>query len=214
MLKTFQKSTKITFGIIILLAFLCEACLQNTGHENDAHIDTISSLIEEGDIVFRRGEGMMSRIVLIGDVGGEYSHIGMVVSDEGNLKIAHAVPGEPDYEGDFDRVKLDALETFFSKHHASRGAVVRLELNAEQKATLSHLAITKANKKIEFDHNYNLTDTTKLYCTEFLQLVYSNIGINLNEGRKTTAFIPGMQGDYIMPSDIYKNKNLKKIYSF
>lgn len=203
-----------SYGYVIFVAVCLCACSMPEKSANDTHIEAISQLIEEGDIVFRRGEGVASRIVLAGDNGGEYSHIGMVVSDSGKLKIAHSVPGEPDFEGDFDRVKIDSVSVFFSADHASRGAVMRLSLTEQQKRKLSEKALEKALVKVKFDHDYNLEDTTRLYCTEFIQLVYSSIGFELSEGRRTTAFIPGMQGDYIMPSDIFENKNLRLIYSF
>lgn len=190
------------------------ACRLSEQPSNAAHIAVISKLIKEGDIVFRRGEGVASRIVLAGDSDGEYSHIGMVVLDSGLLKIAHSVPGEPDFEGDFDRVKIDSVSVFFSKDHASKGAVMRLNLKEQERKVLTKRALEKVSMYVRFDHDYNLQDTTKLYCTEFIRLVYLSIGVELSEGRRTSAFIPGMQGDYIMPSDIFKNRTLKLVYSF
>ena len=34
------------------------------------------------------------------DRGGSYSHVGMVVDSCGVMMVVHAVPDEPDYEGD------------------------------------------------------------------------------------------------------------------
>ena len=199
---------------LLLLIVLINSCNHNNLSENGQQIDTIKNIIKEGDIVFRRGEGVVSRIVLTGDINGKYSHIGMVIKENGTLKIAHSVPGEPDHENDFDRVKIDCIGKFFSTKNASAGAVVRLNLSNQQKKFLSEIAIEKAKQKVKFDHDYDLNDTCSLYCTEFIQLLYSKIGIDICEGRKTSAYIPGMQGEYIMPSDIYANKNLKLIYHF
>lgn len=211
----FQGIFKALFCIILLsVAYILNGCGSSICKKNDSYIDTIIEIIEEGDIVFRRGEGIVSQVVLAHDIGGMYSHIGVVVSDKGKLKIAHSVPGEHDDANDFDRVKLDDISTFFSSNFASNGAVKRLLLDNEIKKIISSVALEKVAKKIPFDHHYNLEDTSELYCTEFVRHIYLNVGVDLSEGRRTSAYIPGMQGDYIMPSDIYNNDDLKLIYCF
>lgn len=207
-------SSLVGLVILQLLVVFVNGCAGNSISENDQYIDTVKSLIKEGDIVFRRGEGIVSRIVIVGDANGEYSHIGMIIKKNDTLKVAHSVPGEHENDKDFDRVKIDDIDEFFSRGHASAGAVMRMELSEEQKNILSQIAVAKERQKVKFDHNYDLNDTCSLYCTEFVQLLYSKIGTDLNEGRLTTAYIPGMQGEYIMPSDIYANKRLKLIYKF
>ena len=79
--------------------------------------------LRTGDVVFRRGGGFTSKVVLAADVNGEYSHIGIVVDSAGTKMIVHAVPDEPDYEGDEDRVKMEAPERFFSTQYTLIGEV-------------------------------------------------------------------------------------------
>lgn len=201
------------FGILIITTSLA-GCNHTITMEESARIDTLTHYLEEGDIVFRKGEGLVSRAVVSNDIGGKYSHIGMVVRDGDSLKIAHAVPGEPDYENDFDRVKCDAISTFFSQKYAVNGAITRLPLTQEQKSILSREALQKVKQKTKFDHNYNLNDTTKLYCTEFIQLIYSKVGIDICEGRRSSLIIPGIRDELIMPSDMYDNSCLKTIYYY
>lgn len=200
--------------LLIMFIMLMYACGNKTATTNDSYINEINAMISEGDVVFRRGEGIVSQVVLAHDLDGNYSHIGLVVRDDGKLKIAHSVPGEYENPEDIDRVKIDDIETFFSNNHASKGAIKRFALNEEQKGILSNKAIDKFVNKVLFDHHYNLEDTSELYCTEFVNHVFMSIGIDLSEGRRTSAYIPGMQGDYIMPSDIYNNEELKLIYCF
>ena len=191
MCESYNLSNLKSIIISLLIIVLINSCADKNIGDNSQHVDSIKSIVKEGDIVFRRGEGVVSRIVLAGDINGKYSHIGMIINENDTLKVAHSVPGEHNDDLDFDRVKIDAIEIFFSQNHASAGAV-----------------------NVKFDHNYDLNDTCSLYCTEFIQLLYSNIGIDISESRRTTAFIPGLQGDYIMPSDIYTNKKLKLIYNY
>ena len=41
--------------------------------------------------------------------------------------MAHSVPGEHNDALDFDRVKIDAIEIFFSQNHASAGPFAAVE---------------------------------------------------------------------------------------
>ena len=71
-------------------------------------------VLQTGDVVFRLGGGAMSHAVAYIDRDGAYSHVGIVVDSAGKKMIVHAVPGEPDFDGDPDRVKMDTPERFFS----------------------------------------------------------------------------------------------------
>ena len=197
----------IILSILPLLTLI--SCTQN----NTAPIIP-KNILQQGDIVFRRGEGIISEIVIRSDVNGMYSHIGVIVEHNGSLKVVHAVPGEPDHEKDFDRVKLEPIDQFFSPYRSARGEVKRIELTDSQSNIIRQVAMSKVNDKIKFDHDYNLNDTTELYCTELVQLVFSHVGINLSENRTTKINVPGMSGDYIMPSDIYENEKLISIYKY
>ena len=170
--------------------------------------------IRQGDIAFRRGEGFISEVVVYNDANGMYSHIGVIVEHDDSLKVVHAVPGEPDFKGDFDRVKLESIESFFSPSRALRGEIMRISLTDSMRYIINNIALEKAHQKIKFDHDYNVNDTTKLYCTELVQLLFSHACIDLAEDRSTAINIPGMSGNYIMPSDIYRNEKLISVYKY
>lgn len=124
----------------------------------------------------------------------------------------HAVPGEnPDGR---DIVMSTDICDFFATDKAIKGEIMRLELDSLQRQSISHQAMEKVRLQVPFDHGYNLNDTSKLYCTELLQLLYRNIGIDLAPGRITKINAPGFTGNYIFPSDIYKNTTLKSIFFF
>ncbi len=167
-----------------------------------------------GDIVFRRGEGMASDIVTYKDRDGKYSHVGIIVDSDSGLMVVHSVPGEHPQQSGSDVIRIEPINQFFAPEVSHNGEIMRIDLDSEQRKRLSSLAIEKVSRKIPFDHNYDLTDTASLYCTELLQLLYKNIGIDLAQGRTTHINVPGMTNDYIMPSDIYHNLNLKQIYIY
>ncbi len=195
----------------ILLSLFITAC---SGEISTNEIIIPEDEIRQGDIAFRRGDGIVSDVVLYNDVDGKYSHVGLIVGQGDSLMVVHAVPGEHDTDDDFDRVKIERINRFFCSDFASRGAVMRVPLTDEQRRLIGLYAKEKAEAMVEFDHNYNLEDTTKLYCTELVQLLFKRIGIDLAQGRITTVNCPGMGGDYIMPSDIYKNKNMTTVFTY
>lgn len=197
---------------IVLMAVACAGLVQCNVPAR-TQVPTIPiELLQEGDIVFRRGYGFASEMVVYNDADGKYSHVGVVVNSEKGLMIAHSVPGGDAEENDI--MRLERIEQFYSAESSSCGEIVRMELDSLQRRRLSEMAVTKANEKIPFDHNYDLEDTTALYCTELVQLLYRNIGIDLAEGRITRLNAPGFSSDYLMPSDIYQNRNLKTIFKY
>ena len=126
----------------------------------------------------------------------------------------HAVPAEHDFEGDFDRVKCEPVAQFWDARRASHGAQYRYEGLGECRHAIARHACYWAEQAVPFDHQYDLADSSQLYCTELIERLYAAQGISLSEGRRTHFQFPSMSGDYILPSDITKNDLLTPIYSF
>ena len=173
-----------------------------------------AELLREGDFAFPRGTGLTSRVVLAADKGGAYSHVGILSRSEGEWFVIHAVPGERDYEGDEDRVKMEPIEAFFARGRASSGAVMRVEASSDVAGRAARHALSLFRAGVLFDHEYDLTDTVKMYCTELIDYVYKSEGIDLSEGRLSRINIPVLSGDYLLPNDIAQSDKLSLIYQF
>ena len=158
--------------VILLFGFLQTAC---SGDATFKSILPAECELREGDVVFRRGGGLTSHIVLMADVNGNYSHIGIVVDSAGQKMIVHAVPGEPDFEGDVDRVKMDAPERFFSTEFTLIGEVCRPK-DSLIAARAAEVAMRQYRKHVLFDHDYNDRDSTKMYCTELIAYAFRQVG--------------------------------------
>lgn len=197
----------------ITISIILSICVAGCGNKNST-VNIPTELITEGDIAFRRGNSLVSQAVLYGDADGKYSHVGIVVNIDGKWHIVHAVPGEHEYEGDIDRVRIVSLDDFFSPQNAERGAIMRLPLSTEDAIKISNNAIRLADSHIPFDHNYRLDDQSKLYCTELIQILFLSVGKDLSQGRTTQMNIPGINGEFLMPSDIYLNPSLQTIFIF
>lgn len=198
--------TIVLTGLLVLTA-----CSDNTGREGS--ILPADLQLQEGDVVFRRGGGFTSHAVLMADRGGIYSHVGIVADSAGQLMVVHAVPGEPDYEGDEDRVKMDCPADFFAKTRASRGAVYR-PTDSQAARLAARQAMATYRRRALFDHDYDDSDTTAMYCTELVVHAYSKSRRPLRGLTRHHLHLVGFEADCVLPSDLVHCKNFKEITTF
>ena len=194
--------------MLILLAGLT-ACQKSDYHcilPADVHL-------LPGDVVFRRGEGLSSRVVIAADRNGQYSHVGIVVDSCGMPMIVHAVPYEPDFEGDIDRVKLDSPERFFSSGYASIGEVRRLDA-AETATRVAAVAYEYYRRGVPFDHDYDDSDSTKMYCTELVVSSLREAGYDLHGLEYQEVNLPFLQARCLLPSTVCNLPVLKLVVAF
>lgn len=186
----------------------CSARVDEGGTVRD---DVPLDSLRDGDLALRQGTGLDSEAVLrLDSAGGQYSHIGIVVSDNGKWKVVHAVPGES--RDGIDRVKIEPIDTFFLSTRAAHGAVMRLRgcsAVAAREAAQSAARLVG----VPFDYNYNWQDTTRLYCTQLIAVAYSSAGIDLLSG------VPRLSGRntkniIVFPGDIASNDSLTTIFRF
>ena len=199
--------------LLVLLLPLCMLACSDTDRMQSGSILPDDVELKAGDVVFRRGSGFTSQAVLIAEKGGSYSHTGIVVDSAGVLMIVHAVPGEPEYEDDEDRVKMEHPQAFFHPMRAQQGAVYRhVDSIAARQAAVRALQIYQRHPL--FDHDYDDTDTTKLYCTELVVHAYSQTMSPLKDVHHQHLHLVGFEADCILPSDVLGCKDLKQVTSF
>lgn len=187
------------------------ACSVRVDEGGTVRDDVPLDSLRDGDLALRQGTGLDSEAVLrLDSAGGQYSHIGIVVSDNGKWKVVHAVPGES--RDGIDRVKIEPIDTFFLSTRAAHGAVMRLRgcsAVAAREAAQSAARLVG----VPFDYNYNWQDTTRLYCTQLIAVAYSSAGIDLLSG------VPRLSGRntkniIVFPGDIASNDSLTTIFRF
>ena len=195
----------LVVSVICLFLLGCEKQSKRIEQPNESEF-------QEGDIVFRRGKGLNSEAVLYAD-GGLFSHVGIVVDYLGKKMIVHSVPQEQEYEDDVDRIKMDSIQGFFSEDKAVIGAICRPYDKSIHKKSAMY-AIDLYNEKIPFDHDYDSSDSTKFYCTEFLMFIYNKCGKKLVDTEGHDVNFPLINHKVFLPSDIYNSKQLKLIKQF
>jgi hypothetical protein len=157
-----------------------------------------------------------SQAILRADTVGLYTHAGIVVKYGSVFMIIHITPGEREAGETEDRIKMESPEVFFSKERATFGGVYRLRGDTAGIAqTAAHQALQLYDKGIVFDHDYLLEDSTEMYCTELVWRVYLKSGMDITCGsRSEISNVPLFSGVYILPSDIYNNKELFLVFQF
>jgi uncharacterized protein YycO len=199
-------TVKLCTSIIIFSVFL--ACSQKN---NRADFENIA--FRQGDIILRKGIGVKSRAVLHADSLGVYSHAGIVVLGNSGAMVVHITPGEREKEEKVDKIKIEPVGVFWQSDRAEHGALYRLN-NSTAGSIAAQKAMCFLQKGITFDHDYELADTARMYCTELVWQAYLHAGTDITAGKRSEINAPMYSGTYIFPSDIYTNDIFTLIYKF
>jgi uncharacterized protein YycO len=119
--------------------------------------------LRDGDLIFRRGSDLIATAVMVGTGGSRFSHVGMIVVEEGRPTVVHALPGDDGIDG----VRRESLAHFLDPRRTKDAAIVRLpELDAPARRRaraylLSHLGTP-------FDARFRFSDDRAHYCTELV----------------------------------------------
>ena len=197
--------------ILILFLLFVVACHRQQAENTNLLPDTLQ--LKAGDVVFRRGTGVTSRLVTYQDREGFFSHVGIVADSAGVPMIVHAVPDEPDFSGDPDRVKLTAPAEFFAQGRAVAAAVCRpQDEGAGERA--SQYALSTYRRGTLFDHDFDDEDTTQMYCTELVVHAFRKAGVALVDSQRHEVNLPGFHYRCILPSQVFNSKQVNLIYMF
>lgn len=160
-LKRFAEKMLIGLSAIILMNLT--ACHQENRSLNKTPLDT--SQFQEGDFVLRRGYGLVSTYIAK-NYGGknQLSHVGIVVQRNSQLNVIHSISKQLSTK---EGVIEESLATFISE--AKNGKIFiysPLPGTPKQRQRIAATAKRLAKANIGFDMEFNLQDTTKLFCTE------------------------------------------------
>jgi hypothetical protein len=153
-----------------------------------------------------RGKSIRSAIVrLLEGSSRAYSHVGLVVLENGRPFIIHADPG---HDATTDKVMKEPWDAVISPKYITGATIFRLaDLSAADR--LGTQASTVAQQfwrdALPFDHEFDLTTPEKVYCTELVWRAYMAAGIDL----RRSSF--GSDRKYLLPSDLIESKLLLEI---
>lgn len=197
------------------MAALLVACNGQSSQERMKIVDSIARICHDGDIVLRRGNSMESDIVATADRHGYYTHCGILAHIGDSMLVVHAVPNEPDFEGDPDRVKAEPLQEFFDVRKASGGCLLRCLADSATAVGSARKAVEIYRRHTLFDHEFDISDTTEMYCSELVEYAYRQNGVFISDGLHHNYNMPSLRlRNVIFPSDFLRSSKTKVLVSF
>ena len=129
-------------------------------------IDSIRSIINEGDIIFRGGTDIESAIIREFSYKDKlFSHCGIVTKQNDTLFITHILGGTTNPAG---KILNQSVSDFFKYPDNECAGVYDINITKNELALLCKYINSLKAKNITFDLKFNLLDKSKLYCSEFL----------------------------------------------
>lgn len=138
------------------------------------------SLLQHGDVILRRGYGMVSRMIAT-RLEGKYgiSHCGVIIEREGELYVVHTVSSNV---SEIDGMQVHSIGEFVRQSQPQSIVVNRL-VDRGAADLLAEGALDYLKAEMLFDHDFNIHDSTHLYCSEMIWRSLKNkAGIDLFEG--------------------------------
>lgn len=131
-------------------------------------------MLEDGDIILRRGEGFVSSVISnLNEADYQISHCAILVQkDSANWFIVHTVSSEL---SNVDGVQSEKLDRFTAESVDSTIVVLRYKADKEIRNQIAYRARYYLDQKIPFDNAFNLADTTEFYCTELIYKVFLDV---------------------------------------
>ena len=201
--------------VAAVVASAMAACVSRQDGWGTIVPDSVVALCREGDIVLRSGTSLESHVVAAANMRAGYSHCGIVARGAGGqLLVVHAVPDEPDFSGDPDRVKAEPFRVFFARRRARSGCVLRCADSVAARRSAEH-AMVLFRRRTLFDHDYDEHDSTRMYCSELVYYVYDHAGVRLIGPARHNYDLPAMRlRDVILPSDFLYSPHVSRIADF
>lgn len=162
--------------------------------------------LHAGDIVFRRGQSLRSRVVLLRQSGrGEYSHVGIVVIVRGEPFIVDAVPSQRG-TGVTGIVAIRRVRDFLSPTAAAAVKVMRMAPRDQTIATnAANVAVSYASRAVQFDDDYDRFSSDRVYCTELVWRVFLESGLELLDS------LPEATDAVLLPSTLLRSRHLREV---
>jgi len=123
--------------------------------------------LQDGDIILRHGYGFVSDMITkkLSD-GTNVSHCAIFVKDDTSMNVIHSVSQSL---SNFDGVQMQDLKRFINDSKKNSVVVVRYKTKEnEDRSLIGKRARYYLNKRIPFDNSFDIKDSTKFFCAEFI----------------------------------------------
>ncbi len=125
------------------------------------------SLLHNGDIILRHGYGIASDLI-VNTLNEKYdiSHCAIICRDSHQINVIHSVSQSL---SDFDGMQKQTLSRFVSD--SKKNSIIVIRYKNTQKSNnyiIANRAAYYLSKKIPFDNDFDIEDSSKFYCTELI----------------------------------------------
>jgi hypothetical protein len=124
-----------------------------------------TKFLQNGDLVFRYGDGFFSKYFRKASDDGSYSHVGLVHITEDSIHIIHTEASE--FTG-IGYVRRDPLDEFMK--NVGAWGIYRLDRPDSIRQLIIEKALVYHFRRVPFDLDFSLDDDKKLYCTELIAI--------------------------------------------
>jgi hypothetical protein len=131
-------------------------------------------LLQEGDIIMRHGEGLISSMIAHINKGAPYrlSHCAFLTKGKKDWIVIHAVSGSL---GAKDGMQTASLDRFTKESIDSSIVVIRYKGDAATRQRFIDQAKVYLEREIPFDNEFTLADTTTFFCSELIHQVFLQV---------------------------------------
>lgn len=194
--------------IFITLTFSLTSCKKDSSKNQiieETDTLSVSSIhFENGDLIYRHGNGMFSDFFLRTSKKEQlYSHGGIIALCDDSVYVIHSEASEITGIGG---VKKEPINVFLNG--ISTWAVYRIDTIQEVRDSIFSTAMKYAKLETPFDLDFDNTSDDRVYCTELLSLSINN-GMR-REVIKANNAIANIR--YYSVDDTYLEPNTKLIY--
>lgn len=166
-----KKIIIISFVIIVISGMFLFAYNYQSEQEHSFSTYTLSlneiSLLHNGDIILRHGYGIASDLI-VNTLNEKYdiSHCAIICRDSHQINVIHSVSQSL---SDFDGMQKQTLSRFVSD--SKKNSIIVIRYKNTQKSNnyiIANRAAYYLSKKIPFDNDFDIEDSSKFYCTELI----------------------------------------------
>jgi hypothetical protein len=164
----------------------------------------------DGDLVFRRGRDVVANIVLAQTERSRFSHVGVVIRQDGQWFVAHAMPADDgDMHAGHDGVRIEPLAQFNATDAAEAVGYFRIDaLTPTQRQQVSRYVQAQRGKP--FDYRFSHADDSAFYCTELALKALSHAGLALDETLERVQVVTLDEGA-IAPDALRRSPRLREL---
>lgn len=168
------KPATLAVTAIVLAGFLFGwyrlADTPKTHEHGDALTDSELSRLKTGDIILRRGEGMVSNtIAKVLNEPYDVTHSGILLSYNEGWVVVHALS---DDSRDIDGIIAQPLEQFLAESRKNSTIIVRYCDMDQAKQDFRSTVLSYMNRGLTFDKGFDIYDESAFYCSELIQHVF------------------------------------------